>query len=68
MYCAGGFVLGSALDQAAPGHQAARPVRHSDAYNAATGTAVLNGGPNKVCCAFNDTFTRDGTTWTKQLQ
>jgi len=37
------------------------------AYDAATGTVVLFGGLNKAGGrAFNDTFTWDGTTWTKQ--
>jgi hypothetical protein len=31
------------------------------AYDAATGTAVLDGGLNKGCCAFNGTFTGSGT-------
>ena len=37
------------------------------AYDAATGTVVLFGGLNKAGGrAFNDTFTWNGTTWTKQ--
>jgi hypothetical protein len=43
VYCAGGCVLGSALDQAAPGHQSPGLVVTAVAYDAATGTAVLFG-------------------------
>jgi len=43
--CAGGFVLGSALDQAAPGHQPPSLVVTAMAYDAATGNAV----PGAAC-------------------
>ena len=59
--CAGGFVLGSAPDRAAPGHQPPSLVVTAMADDAATGTAVLNGGLNKGCCALNGTFTGSGT-------
>jgi len=59
--CTGWVVLSSALDQAAPGHQPPSLVVTAMAYDAATCSAVLNGGLNKGCCAFNGTFTGSGS-------
>ena len=64
--CAAEFFAAETWTQQFPAAAPSARFAAATAGDAATGTVVLFGGCNSSACLFDDTWTWNGSTWTKQ--